>query len=130
FSGFLPAHPFLRSVGFISCPRLPAGFAVASLSAFAACDTFPNLALSPFGGLIARDNRLASRGEFEEALRLGPTDPLTGLPFGFQQVFIRGDAQTNTVVRLGDRLFSKTGDIRSSMCAGLLFYRLHKHCPA
>ncbi|HSV33685.1 MAG TPA: outer membrane protein assembly factor BamA [Pyrinomonadaceae bacterium] len=128
-SEFLPDQPFLSSVGFISCPRLPAGFAVASLSAFAACDTFPNLALSPFGGLIARDNRLASRGEFEEALRLGPTDPLTGLPFGFQQVFIRGEAQTNTVVRLHDSLFSHLGDIRSSLGGELRFEIPIMHVP-
>ena len=128
-SEFLPDQPFLGSIGFIPCNRLPGGFAFASLSTLAACNTFTNLALSPFGGLVARDNRLASRGEFDEALRLGPTDPLTGLPFGFQQVFIRGDAQTNTVVRLGDSLFSKIGDIRSSIGAELRFEIPIMHVP-
>jgi len=128
-SEFLPDQPFLSSIGFITCSRLPGGFAFASLSTMAACNNFTNLALSPFGGLIARDNRLASRSEFDEALRLGPNDPLTGLPFGFQQVFIRGDAQTNTVVRLGDSLFSKIGDIRSSIGAELRFEIPIMHVP-
>jgi outer membrane protein insertion porin family len=38
-----------------------------------------------------------------------------GLPFGFQPVFIRGQAQTNTVVRLSESLFAKLGDFRTSL---------------
>ena len=68
-----------------------------------------------FIGLVARDNRLASREEFANALRLGPTDPLTGLPFGFQSVFVRGEAQTNTLVRVGESSFAKFADYRSSV---------------
>jgi len=128
-SEFLSDQPFLSSIGLISCPRLPGGLAFASLSTFAACNNFTNLALSPFGGLIARDNRLISRSEYDEALRLGPTDPLTALPFGLQQVFIRGDAQTNTVVRLGDSLFSKLGDIRTSMGVEFRFEIPIMHVP-
>jgi outer membrane protein insertion porin family len=37
------------------------------------------------------------------------------LPFGFQQVFLRGQAQTNTAVRLSQSLFSKFSDFRSSL---------------
>ncbi|HEX8748032.1 MAG TPA: outer membrane protein assembly factor BamA [Pyrinomonadaceae bacterium] len=66
-------------------------------------------------GLVARDNRLASREEFANALRVGPTDPLTGLPFGFTSVFVRGEAQTNTVVRVADAAFAKFGDYRSTV---------------
>ncbi|HEX8177387.1 MAG TPA: outer membrane protein assembly factor BamA [Pyrinomonadaceae bacterium] len=66
-------------------------------------------------GLVARDNRLASREEFANALRVGPTDPLTGLPFGFTSVFLRGEAQTNTVVRVADAAFAKFGDYRSTV---------------
>jgi outer membrane protein insertion porin family len=58
---------------------------------------------------------LASREEFANALRVGPTDPLTGLPFGFQSVFVRGEAQTNTVVRVGQSSFAKFADYRSSL---------------
>jgi outer membrane protein insertion porin family len=56
-----------------------------------------------------------TREEFSNALRVGPNDPLTGLPFGFQEVFLRGDVQTNTVARLSESLFSKFTDIRSSV---------------
>src|SRR5204863_3825723 len=62
-----------------------------------------------------RDNRLITRSEYDQAIRLGPTDPLTGLPFGLQQVFVRGDAQRNTVVRLSESLFAKFTDFRSSL---------------
>src|SRR5437660_813599 len=114
-SEFLADQPFLSTIGFITCPRLPAGFAAVSLTTLAACKNFSNLAFSPAGGLVARDNRLITRGEYDEALRLGPVDPLTLLPFGLQQVFLRGDAQTNTVVRLSESLFAKLTNIRSSM---------------
>ncbi|HEX8143613.1 MAG TPA: outer membrane protein assembly factor BamA [Pyrinomonadaceae bacterium] len=75
----------------------------------------PQLQLSPLGGLIIRDNRLVTRDEFNQALRVGPVDPLTGLPFGFQQAFLRGDIQTNTAVRLSESVFSKLSDYRSSL---------------
>ncbi len=66
-------------------------------------------------GLVSRDNRLVTREEFDNAVRFGPTDPLTGLPFGFQRVFVRGEAQTNTAVRLSQSVFDKIGDFRSSV---------------
>jgi outer membrane protein insertion porin family len=69
----------------------------------------------PFTALLARDNRLIGREEFANALRVGPTDPLTGLPFGFQPVFVRGEAQTNTVVRVNQATFAKFADYRSSV---------------
>jgi outer membrane protein insertion porin family len=40
---------------------------------------------------------------------------LTGLPRGFQPVFLRGEAQTNSIVRLSESLFSGIGDYRSSL---------------
>jgi outer membrane protein insertion porin family len=120
-SNFLADQPFLSTVGFVACPRLPGGFATVSLNTLAACNNFSNLALTGAGALVARDNRLITRGEFDDALRLGPTDPLTGLPFGLQQVYLRGEAQTNTVVRLNESLFASITDIRSSMGAELRF---------
>ncbi len=116
---FISDDPFVQTFGFIPCPRLQVGAALASLSTLAACQNFTNLALSPSQGLIARDNRLITRGEYEEALRLGPVDPLTQLPFGLQQVFLRGEVQRNTVVRLDQSLFAKFTDIRSSLGAEL-----------
>jgi outer membrane protein insertion porin family len=114
---FLGDDPFISTLGFIACPRSAGGIAPASLTTLAACQNFTNLALSPGFGFVARDNRLITRGEYDEALRLGPVDPLTNLPFGLQQVFIRGEAQRNTVVRLNQSLFAKFSDIRSSMGA-------------
>jgi len=118
---FLADDPFLSTIGFISCRRNSSGIAPVTLTTLAACQNFTNLALSPGLGLIARDNRLITRSEFDEALRLGPVDPLTGLPFGLQQVFLRGEAQRNTVVRLNQSLFAKFTDFRSSMGAEVRF---------
>jgi outer membrane protein insertion porin family len=78
------------------------------------------LSLDPATGginvaLVARDNRLVTREELENAVRFGPTDPITGLPFGFQRVFVRGEVQTNTAVRLSQSVFDKIGDFRSSV---------------
>jgi outer membrane protein insertion porin family len=66
-------------------------------------------------GLVLRDNHFVTRDEFNQALRVGPIDPNTGLPFGFQQAFLRGEVQTNTVVRLSESVFSKLSDYRSSL---------------
>lgn len=131
-SEFLPDQPYLGTVGFVQCDRA-GGFAAVSLTTLAACNTFQNLAL--YGGLfgipslVARDNRLVSRGEFDEALRLGPTDPLSGMPFGFQQVYLRGDAQTNTLVRLNQSLFARFADIRASIGAEMRFEIPIMHVP-
>jgi outer membrane protein insertion porin family len=117
-SNFLPDQPFLSTVGFIPCARA-GGFAVANLSTLAACNNFTDLALvggaSGIPGLVARDNRLVTTQELDNARSLGPFDPSSGLPFGFQQVFLRGEAQTNTAVRLSQSLFSKLTDYRASL---------------
>jgi outer membrane protein insertion porin family len=116
-SEFLADDTFLSTLGFISCPRATGGIATITLTTLAACNSFSNLALSPNLGFIARDNRLITRAEYDTALRLGPVDPLTGLPPGMQQVFMRGEAQRNTVVHLDQSLFAKFTDLRSSVGA-------------
>ena len=116
-STFQPDDPFLQStLGLINCPADPTGFgfARATLSTLAACRDESNLALSLLGGLVARDGRLVTREEFSNALRAGPVGT-NGLPFGFQSVFLRGEAQTNTAVRLTQSVFSKFSDFRSSL---------------
>jgi outer membrane protein insertion porin family len=75
----------------------------------------PQLQGSPLGGLVIRDTRLVTREEFAQALEVGPVDPTTGLPFGMQQIFFRGEAQTNTLVSVGQSQFAKFTDIRSSV---------------
>ena len=117
-SNFLADQPFLGTIGFIPCARA-GGFAIVNLSTLAACNNYTDLALaagsSGIPGLVARDNRLVTTQELDNARSLGPFDPVTGLPFGFQQVFLRGEAQTNTAVRLSQSLFSGFGDYRASL---------------
>src|ERR1043166_5943818 len=105
--------------GIIPCPRATGGVAPVTLNTLAACNNFSNLAMTPGFALVARDNRLITRGELDEAVRIGPIDPLTGLPPGLQAVFMRGEAQRNTVVRLDQSLFDKFTDLRSSIGAEL-----------
>ncbi len=112
-SNFLDDQPFLRTIGLVPCPRFAAGFAPVSLSSLVLCQN-PQFASSTFLGLVFRDNRLVTQAELDNA-STGQLDPTTLLPFGFQQVFLRGEAQTNTVVRLGESLFDKLGDFRSSL---------------
>jgi outer membrane protein insertion porin family len=114
-SNFLDDQPFLTSIGLVRCRRAPGGVVFASLSAFAGCFTDTDLALINGNALVLRDNRLVTSTELENARTLGPFDPATGLPFGFQQVFLRGQAQTNTAVRISQSLFSKLGDYRASL---------------
>ncbi len=106
-TAFLADQPFLSTVGGLSelvvrnNPQLALGV------------TDP-LTLRP-RGLVIRDARLVTREELANALRVGPVDPFTGLPFGFQEVFLRGEAQTNTIARISQSVFSKFSDYRSSV---------------
>jgi outer membrane protein insertion porin family len=118
-SNFLQDQPFLSTVGVVRCPRVLQGLAQVSLSTLAACNNHSDLALSGgvsgIPGLVVRDGRLVTTQELDNARNLGAFDPVTGLPFGFQQVFLRGDAQTNTRVGVSQSLFSKLGDYRASL---------------
>ena len=112
-SEFLPDQPFLGTVGFQRCPRFAQPVAI-SLSTLALCNN-PQLAAQPiFGALVARDNRIVTQAEVDAALT-GVINPQTLLPPGFQPVFLRGDAQTNSIVRLSESLFAGIGDYRSSL---------------
>ncbi|MFN2492870.1 MAG: BamA/TamA family outer membrane protein, partial [Pyrinomonadaceae bacterium] len=118
-SNFLNDQPFLSTVGFISCQRPgSSGVAQVSLTSLAACRANTDLALVPTvsgAALVLRDTRLVTTAELDSARDIGPFDPTTGLPFGFQPVFLRGQAQTNTAVRISQSLFSKLGDYRASL---------------
>ncbi|HET8780867.1 MAG TPA: BamA/TamA family outer membrane protein, partial [Pyrinomonadaceae bacterium] len=115
-SEFLPDQPFLSTVGSVPCPRFNTRLPI-SLSTLAICSN-PNLAASVLGGgsLVARDNRIVSQAELEAAQR-NDVNPTTLLPPGFQPVFLRGEAQTNSIVRLSQSLFDSIGDYRSSLGA-------------
>ncbi|HEX8891444.1 MAG TPA: outer membrane protein assembly factor BamA [Pyrinomonadaceae bacterium] len=113
-SSFLSSDTFLPSLGTIPCRG---SLAAVTINALVACNNNSPLAFLQFtsGGLLARDNRLITQDEYLNALNVGPVDPITGLPVGIQQVFLRGEAQTNTVVRLNQSIFSKFSDFRSSI---------------
>ena len=113
-SEFLPDQPFLSTVSFLSCSRFPVAVPV-SLSNLALCNN-PLLGGPPTGGaLAARDGRIVTQAEIDNAQRLDGIDPNTFLPPGFQPVFLRGEAQTNSVVKLSQSLFDRIGDYRSSL---------------
>ena len=120
-SNFLDDQPFLSTVGLIRCPRATStgGVAAVSLTSLAACNANTQLAMiTTIAGaaLVSRDARLVTTDELSSAINPDTQiDPFTGLPFGFQPVFIRGQAQTNTAVRLSQSLFSKFGDYRASL---------------
>ena len=118
-SEFLTDQPFLQTVGFITCPRVPGGVAGVTLSSAVFC-AHPQFAISPFGSLVARDNHLVSQAELDAA-QTGMLDPITRMPFGFQPVFVRGEVQTNTVARLGESKFASIGDFHSSLGAEVRF---------
>lgn len=120
-SNFLSDQPFFLTTGSITCPRTPGFTLPVTLNTLLACNNGQQLALTGARGLVVRDNRFVSRAEFDEALRLGPLDPVTGVPIGFQQVFLRGEAQTNTVIGLGESLFSKFKDFQASLGAEVRF---------
>ncbi|HEV2859517.1 MAG TPA: outer membrane protein assembly factor BamA [Pyrinomonadaceae bacterium] len=101
-TNFLPDQPFLPSIG------------AGSLTTLALLRN-PQLAVSPLGGLVVTGDRPVTKEVLTDLTRLGPIDPATGLPFGLQAVFLRGEAQTNTVARFSESLFSKIGDYRSSL---------------
>ncbi len=101
-TNFLADQPFLTSIG------------VGSLTTLALRRN-PQLAFSPTGGIVVQGDRLVTKEQLAELTRIGPLDPATNLPFGLQPVFLRGEAQTNTVARFSQSLFSKIGDYRSSL---------------
>ncbi|HEX7314575.1 MAG TPA: outer membrane protein assembly factor BamA [Pyrinomonadaceae bacterium] len=77
---------------------------------------YPQLGSLPSSGaLLIQGDRLITQEELASLQRVGPLDPVTALPFGVQPVFLRGQAQTNTVARVSQSLFSKIGDYRSSL---------------
>ncbi|MDQ3252489.1 MAG: BamA/TamA family outer membrane protein, partial [Acidobacteriota bacterium] len=114
-TSFLDDDTFLPSTGFVNCQ----GVAVrATLNTLAACNSnsLNPLALTGNAGLIVRDGRLVTRDEFTQAIQGGAqVDPLTGLPVGFQEVFLRGQAQSNTVARISESIFSRISDYRASI---------------
>lgn len=110
-SNFLADQPFLQTLGLGT-----------NLSLLAARNN-PNLAfvLDPNTlqtALVVRGSRFVTRDELVSA-QSPNINPQTGLPLGFQPVFLRGEAQTNTIVRVGQSIFDRFTNYRSSMGAEL-----------
>lgn len=100
-SRFLPDQPFLGQFNSLT---------------FIFLRNNPQFQPSFLGGLIIRDGRPITRREFLQIYcgNSPATCPLT-LPAGLQEVYLRGEAQTNQLVRVGDSIFGKIGDFKSSV---------------
>jgi outer membrane protein insertion porin family len=67
-----------------------------------------------FGSLLLFNNQLLTTQEFRNLFcqtAVCPTSP----PVNVQQLFIRGEAQTNSLLRVDEAAFNKFGDFRSSV---------------
>ncbi|MCP9496349.1 MAG: outer membrane protein assembly factor BamA [Pyrinomonadaceae bacterium MAG19_C2-C3] len=77
-----------------------------------------DLAISPgSGSLVAYQGRFVTQGALNTATRENPSqrDAITGLPLNYEEIFLRGEAQANTVVRISDPFFGGIGDYRASL---------------
>lgn len=101
-SAFLPDQPFLGTSS------------IGNLILF-------NTNASPYqqtvlGGFLLRNGDPVTKTDFLQTYCANDqTRCPTTLPADLTQVFLRGEAQTNTIVRVGSSAFSKFGDFRSSV---------------
>jgi outer membrane protein insertion porin family len=105
-SAFLPDQPFLGA---------------SSITNLVASQGSPYTFLDIFTGasFILRNGDPLTRDQYRAEYCTPQADggilcPST-IPAGLQQVYLRGEAQTNTEIRVGDSLYSKLGDFRSSV---------------
>lgn len=68
-----------------------------------------------FGSLFLMNGRLLTTTEFRQYCFLNPFGCPTSGSRDIRQVYLRGEAQTNSLVRIDDAAFSKLGDFRSSI---------------
>ncbi len=68
-----------------------------------------------FNNLFLFNDRLLTQTEFRQYCYLNPFGCPTSPSRDIRQIFIRGEAQTNSLVRVDDAAFSKLGDFRSSV---------------
>jgi hypothetical protein len=68
-----------------------------------------------FGSLFLRNDRLLTTTEFRQLCNLVPFGCPDGPQRNIQQLFLRGEAQTNSLVRVDDAAFNGLGDFRSSV---------------
>lgn len=69
-----------------------------------------------FGSLIYLQNRIITRQEFLSLFCQGNTVGCpNSLPSGIDQIYLRGEAQQNSLLRVDDAAFNKIGDFRSTV---------------
>lgn len=69
-----------------------------------------------FGSLLIRENHVLTREEFVRIFCRGNRFGCpTSLPEGLQGIFLRGEAQTNSLLEVDNAAFNKFGDFRSSV---------------
>ena len=112
-TNFLADQPFLGGSGGLGALVARRNPTLATASPFAEFSD-PTTGVRQVA-LLVQSDRLLTKEEFAQLQRNGPLDPSTGLPFGVQPLFLRGEAQTNAVARISQSLFSKIGDYRSSL---------------
>jgi outer membrane protein insertion porin family len=69
-----------------------------------------------FGSLLLFNNQILTKTQFVDIFCRGNRFGCpVSLPAGLQQVYLRGEGQTNSLVRIDDSAFSKLGDFRASV---------------
>lgn len=110
---FLPDQPFLGRRGGLTelvAQRNPQ-LAVAGVGNM----FFDPVTVTQQRALLVQGDRLLTKEELVSLQSQGLFDPLTFLPFGVQPLFLRGEAQTNTLARISQSFLSKISDYRSSV---------------
>jgi outer membrane protein insertion porin family len=71
---------------------------------------------SSFGSVLLFNNQVINKTQFVDIFCRGNRFGCpTSLPAGLQQVYLRGEAQRNDLVRIDDSAFNKLGDFRASV---------------
>lgn len=90
-------------------------FVGAGLTTALALRNAPELA-SQFGSVLLYNNQPITQQEYIDVFCRGNRFACpVSLPAGLQSVYLRGEAQTNSVLRVDDAAFSKVGDFRASV---------------
>lgn len=75
----------------------------------------PNLE-SSFGTMLLYNNQVLTKAQFIDIFCRGNRSGCpVSIPAGIQATFLRGEAQTNSLVRVDDSAFNKLGDFRASL---------------
>ncbi len=106
----------LRKTGtqFINSNFLPDdSFLGAGVATALAARNVPNI--NNFGNLFLINDRYLTTTEFQQYCFLNPFGCPTSSQLNIQQIFLRGEAQRNDVIRVDEAAFNGLGDFRSSI---------------